>query len=107
MTTSQIKDEVKQRIQANWKAISTDGSAFDSSQFRSLQRIVDDGFWDMMEPTVMKILEYNLNLFPFCSNKPLDVIHGALMKALKKGDNLFFVYVPGINSPRWPDHVRR
>jgi len=75
MTTSELQKDIAGRISSDWCSISLDGSAFDSSQFRVLQEVIDDGFWDMMSGEVLKILEHNLNLFKRASNKPVQDTH--------------------------------
>lgn len=56
-------DYVKPHIQEDWKAISLDGSAFDSSQFKALMESVDDIFWMRIKPYLRQVLEYNWNSF--------------------------------------------
>lgn len=59
MKGKDIVDLLKTRIQGHWKAISLDGSAFDSSQFECLMRLVDDRFWKGMRPFVRKVIQHN------------------------------------------------
>lgn len=56
MTTIEILALIKSKIRSDYKAISIDGSAFDSSQFEALMRCVDDTFWRFMQPYVRKII---------------------------------------------------
>lgn len=59
MKTDQILERVKPHITDKYKAISLDGSAFDSSQFQILQQIVDDEFWKMMRPFLRDVILHN------------------------------------------------
>lgn len=56
MTGSEIIELVKSKIHHTWKAISIDGSAFDSSQFAELMKAVDNLFWKLMRPFVRDII---------------------------------------------------
>jgi len=51
-TAKDIVKLVSERIKVFWKAISLDGSAFDSSQFAVLMRLVDDKFWRGLRPYI-------------------------------------------------------
>lgn len=42
----------RNRLNEGMKAISIDGSAFDSTQLACLQEAVDDGFWKVVLPYV-------------------------------------------------------
>lgn len=65
---------VSKRITRDWKAISIDGSAFDSSQFRVLMQMVDDKFWLRMRPYIWTIVAHNFSHFIKCPEKTIDVI---------------------------------
>jgi hypothetical protein len=58
MTSKDIVDSVKERIQPHYKALSMDGSAFDSSQFAILQDIVENGFFRRIEDIVDEWVDY-------------------------------------------------
>lgn len=51
-TSSDIIKNVTERIRGDFKAISIDGSGFDSSQFAELQEAVDNEFFARIEPLV-------------------------------------------------------
>jgi len=97
---------VKSRIKKNWKAISIDGSSFDSSQFAALMEETDNRFWTLMSGEVKRILAYNLEALSFKSERTLDDIHAVLMAALLQTRNIGFVNFPGVNAPNWTPEVR-
>jgi hypothetical protein len=63
MTGPDIVELVRKKIRPDWRSISIDGSAFDSSQFASLMRVVDNYFWQRMRPFVEEIIQHNWGSF--------------------------------------------
>jgi len=102
-----IVDLVSKRIRKNWKAISLDGSAFDSSQYEVLMHLVDDKFWKRLRPYIRRIVKHNWDSMLATPNNTVDKITEALMKGLLRSENLVFVKIPGVNSPKWPKDVAR
>jgi len=107
MKGKDIVDLLKTRIQTHWKAISLDGSAFDSSQFECLMRLVDDRFWKGMRPFVRKVIQHNWEGMINAPINSVDRITDQLMKSLLKSQNLVFVKLPGVKSPTWPATIRK
>lgn len=107
MNGQQIVRYVRPHIGANWKAISLDGSAFDSSQFKVLMEAVDDVFWNLMRPYIRKVLEYNWSAFSLPPVNDVDSILEHLMRALLQNKNHVFVHAPGVNSPEWPEDIKK
>lgn len=100
-------DYVKPHIEEDWKAISLDGSAFDSSQFKSLMESVDDIFWMRIKPYLRQVLEYNWNSFRIPPVVSVDDILNNLMQSLLQNKNHVFVHAPGVNSPEWPADIKK
>lgn len=107
MTGSEIIELVKSKIHYTWKAISIDGSAFDSSQFAELMKAVDNLFWKLMRPFVRDIIQHNWDHFPVDPLVPVDDIVENMMRALLSTENVVFVHAPTVNAPDWPEHIRR
>jgi hypothetical protein len=107
MTGKEYTDLVSSKIGTDWKAISIDGSAFDSSQFAPLMKSVDNRFFEMMAPFVRKVVEHNWNSFNLPPLVTPDVITRNLMKSLTSTSNIVFIKAPGVDSPAWPDRVRK
>ncbi len=84
MKGQEIVDLVKSRIKHDWKAISLDGSAFDSSQFECLMRLVDDKFWRGMRPFIRRVIQHNWDGMVNTPANSVDKITEQLMKALLK-----------------------
>lgn len=58
MTSKDIVDSVRERIQPDYKALSIDGSSFDASQFAILQEIVENEFFRRIEDIVDEWVDY-------------------------------------------------
>lgn len=106
MNGKQIIDLVKKKIGRNWKAISTDGSAFDSSQFTAFMEMCDNRFWVKMRPYIRKIIQKNWEGFNLAPTVSIDDITENLMKSLLKTRNTVFIQAPTVNAPLWPNHIR-
>jgi len=107
MNGQDIVNYVKPHIGHDWLAISLDGSAFDSSQFRVLMEAVDDKFWMMMKPYLRDVLQHNWDSFALPPLVPVEDILENLMRSLMNNQNFVFVHAPGVYSPAWPKEVRK
>lgn len=83
---------LKSKVCADWKSISIDGSAFDSSQYTALISQVDHKFWKL--PVVREIIMEHLQASGFTSPDATS----ELIKAAIRVDHLLFINIPGINS---------
>lgn len=107
MTSSEIVELIRTRIGQDWKAISIDGSAFDSSQFESIMRLVDDRFWRGMRPFIRSVILHNWDAMLNMPSNSVDKITEQLMRALLKSQNLVFVHLSGVNAPKWPEEIKK
>lgn len=107
MTSSDIVELIRTRIGQDWKAISIDGSAFDSSQFESIMRLVDDRFWRGMRPFIRSVILHNWDAMLNMPSNSVDKITEQLMRALLKSQNLVFVHLSGVNAPKWPEEIKK
>jgi len=107
MTTQELLSLIKSRITKEYKAISIDGSAFDSSQFAILMNYVDDVFWIKMRPFIREIIRHNWEAMHNVPANSIDVITERLMNALLQSKNIVFIHLPGVNAPRWPTAIEK
>lgn len=107
MKSKEIIELVRSRITSDFKAISIDGSAFDSSQFPILMNLVDDVFWKGMRPFIREVIQHNWQAMHNAPVNSVDLITDRLMISLLKCQNLVFVHMPGVQAPEWPECVRK
>jgi hypothetical protein len=101
MTSKDIVDSVKERIQPHYKALSMDGSAFDSSQFAILQDIVENGFFRRIEDIVDEWVDYQCRDMTNCRD-PREIAK-AMKESLLSTTNIMYVTLPGIDDDEWTE----
>lgn len=106
MTGKEYTDLVKGKIKPDWKAISIDGSAFDSSQYAPLMRSVDNRFFENLKPFIRQIIQHNWESFKVTPLVSIDQMTTSLMKSLTSTSNTVFIKAPGVNAPDWPEPIR-
>lgn len=60
-----------------------------------------------MSGTIRDILVYNIESLTMPPGKSIDSIHQDMMRALLKGDNVVFLHFPGVDAPKWPEHIKK
>lgn len=68
---------------------------------------VDDVFWNAMRPFIRKIIEHNWNGMITVPENSIKTIYKHLMDALLQSKNTVFIKLPGVKSPKWPQHIRK
>lgn len=68
---------------------------------------VDDVFWLRMKPYLRRVLQYNWDAFTLPPTVSVEDILERLMKSLLQNKNFVFVHAPGVNSPEWPESIRK
>lgn len=101
MTSKQIVALAKSRIGPNWKSISIDGSAFDSSQFLVLMALVDDAFFRGIKPFILKIVRHWVRNLPSSPTRTAEELAEVILENLLQNKFDLFVNVPGVNGPKW------
>lgn len=95
------KKRLMKVIDEKMKSISMDGSAFDSLQFASLMRPADNGFWEMMESEVLRVIEWNVKKLALPAFNRVEQLHRRMMRCLLETTNHVFAHFPDVNSDPW------
>jgi len=68
---------------------------------------VDDKFWTLMKTYIRDVLQHNWDSFRLPPLVSVEEILQNLMLSLMNNQNFVFVHAPGVNSPEWPNEVRK
>lgn len=101
MTSEQIVDSVKKRIEQDWKAISIDGSSYDSSQFQELQDIVENEFFRRIDNEITEWCYHQCR--DIKNTRDPSEIAKALKESLLSTKNVMYVRLPDLEDDPWTE----
>jgi hypothetical protein len=101
VTSKDIVDSVIPRIHQDWKAISIDGSSFDSSQYAKLQDIVENEFFRRIGDEIHEWCDFQCR--DVKNARDSGDIAGCMMKSLLSTVNVMYVTLPGIDDDEWDE----